>query len=101
MIQRPNDNWLVRIDRVIGPYIEDYRPFATRRSRAFWAIVGVVVVLFFLVNTCALMFPAPAASNVPPQYRDATAICNSGKISYSKSRMGTCSWNGGVRLWLR
>ncbi len=100
-MQQPKDNWLVKFDRAITPHIADYRPFATGRSRAVWAIVGMLLVLFFLVNTCALTFPTPGRSTVPAQYQGATAICNNGKISYSKSRMGTCSWNGGVRQWLR
>ena len=30
----------------------------------------------------------------------ATALCNDGTYSYSLSRRGTCSWHGGVALWL-
>ena len=42
----------------------------------------------------------------PPNYRvnescpGATAICWDGTCSYSHSRSGTCSWHGGVRIWL-
>jgi len=30
----------------------------------------------------------------------ATAICNDGTYSYSQHRQGTCSWHGGVAVWL-
>ena len=29
------------------------------------------------------------------------AICRDGTYSYSVNRRGTCSWHGGVRVWLR
>ena len=38
-----------------------------------------------------------------PSYNNSgpTAICRNGTFSYSMSRSGTCSWNGGVQRWLR
>jgi hypothetical protein len=30
----------------------------------------------------------------------ATAICNDGTYSFSQHRQGTCSWHGGVAIWL-
>ncbi|MBK9983868.1 MAG: DUF3761 domain-containing protein [Saprospiraceae bacterium] len=32
---------------------------------------------------------------------DACAICKNGKYSFSKTRQGTCSRNGGVAKWLK
>ena len=37
-------------------------------------------------------------SGSPPP--GATAICNDGTYSYSLHRQGTCSWHGGVAVWL-
>lgn len=31
----------------------------------------------------------------------ATALCNDGTYSFSRSRQGTCSWHGGVKIWLK
>jgi Protein of unknown function (DUF3761) len=36
-----------------------------------------------------------------PHDKGATAICQDGDYSYSQHGTGTCSRNGGVRLWLR
>jgi hypothetical protein len=33
-------------------------------------------------------------------YGDASAICRDGTLSYSAHRQGTCSWHGGVQIWL-
>ncbi|MFL6735616.1 MAG: DUF3761 domain-containing protein [Sphingomonas sp.] len=32
--------------------------------------------------------------------RGATAKCRDGTYSFSQSRRGTCSWHGGVAVWL-
>lgn len=32
---------------------------------------------------------------------NASAICNNGEYSFSKHRRGTCSQNGGVKVWLK
>lgn len=29
-----------------------------------------------------------------------TAVCRDNTYSYSQSRQGTCSWHGGVKIWL-
>jgi beta-lactamase superfamily II metal-dependent hydrolase len=34
------------------------------------------------------------------QCSGATAICNDGTCSFSKTRSGTCSWHGGVKEWI-
>lgn len=31
----------------------------------------------------------------------AHAICRDNTYSYSVNRRGTCSWHGGVKMWLR
>jgi hypothetical protein len=53
-------------------------------------------------TTTAAPTPAPTATPAvtPNPYPGATAICNDGTLSYSKSRSGTCSHHGGVRVWL-
>lgn len=52
----------------------------------------------------------PTATEPPYMYtgsgsgsacQGATAICRDGTCSYSQHRQGTCSWHGGVRVWLR
>ncbi len=39
-------------------------------------------------------------STTDPCVGAATAKCNDGTYSYSKSCRGTCSWHGGVSIWL-
>lgn len=40
----------------------------------------------------------PAAAPGPPP--GATALCNDGTYSFSAHRSGTCSYHGGVKVWL-
>jgi hypothetical protein len=56
-------------------------------------------------------YKAPTYKYTPPTFapykapsfssNSATALCNDGTYSYSKNRSGTCSWHGGVWLWLK
>ncbi len=41
----------------------------------------------------------PTAYIAPPP--NASAICRNGEYSFSKRRCGSCSGNGGVKVWLR
>ncbi len=55
-------------------------------------------VLLLGVLTLALTAPALAAAGSPPP--GATALCRDGTNSYSRHHSGTCSWHGGVAVWL-
>ena len=56
-------------------------------------------------------YKAPTYKYTPPTFapykapsfssNSATALCQDGTYSYSKNRSGTCSWHGGVWLWLK
>lgn len=52
------------------------------------------------VSTMVLVAPAQAAKpkSAPS---GATAQCRDGTYSYSAHRRGTCSWHGGVGVWLK
>ena len=50
------------------------------------------------VNTAGNEVCRPFASDTPPP--GATARCKNGQYSFSQSRQGTCSGNGGVAQWL-
>ena len=43
---------------------------------------------------------APSDPYAAARAAGATAICNDGTWSYSQHRSGTCSWHGGVAVWL-
>jgi outer membrane biosynthesis protein TonB len=43
--------------------------------------------------------PAPVDPYAAAKAAGATAVCADGSLSYSKSRSGTCSGNGGVHWW--
>ena len=52
------------------------------------------------VNKSGECVPRPRSGESLPDGVMPTAICVNGKYSYSKSRSGTCSRNGGVKVWL-
>jgi len=67
-------------------YLKVDRPVARPKGRGY-------------INSAGEWVPSPRASpNGPPA--GASAQCNDGKYSFSKSRRGTCSHHGGVRRWL-
>ena len=49
-------------------------------------------------NSAGERIQSPTQSNSAPE--GATALCNDGSYSFSRSRRGTCSHHGGVRQWL-
>jgi hypothetical protein len=50
--------------------------------------------------TAAPVAPAPTVDPVADaKAKGATAICADGSLSFSKTRSGTCSGNGGVHWW--
>jgi uncharacterized protein DUF3761 len=52
------------------------------------------------INSRGQWIPSPTwtSDGLPPQ--GATAQCSDGSFSFSQSAQGTCSWHGGVALWL-
>jgi len=50
------------------------------------------------VNSRGICVHRPVRAPGPPA--GATAKCRDGTYSFSRSRRGTCSWHGGVALWL-
>jgi uncharacterized protein DUF3761 len=52
------------------------------------------------INSQGQWIPSPThtVDGQPPA--GATARCRDGSYSFSQSRRGTCSWHGGVALWL-
>ena len=52
------------------------------------------------INKSGACVPRPRSDEILPDITTPTAICANGKYSYSKTRSGTCSRNGGVHRWL-
>lgn len=64
------------------------RRWLTRNRAAIAWIVVIAAVASIWLGTDLLNGPEP------------TARCYDGTLSYSKHHQGTCSWHGGVDVWL-
>ena len=53
----------------------------------------------YYTNAAGHQVHRPMHSNHVP--RGATAKCRDGTYSFSENHRGTCSWHGGVAVWLR
>lgn len=64
--------------------------------RKLVAFAGVLV-----VTVMGAVAPMASAGSSAAMQRTPSALCRDGTYSYSQHRRGTCSWHGGVAVWLR